>query len=132
MITTSVLPGRVRFEIPTIKGQLNSCTYLQDKLMNTQGVFHVSTNHRTGRLLIKFDEKVLSPHILKTHINAIFKSHSSHVEDEAQQINSPISHGNYGDSIVSTLLNVAVHALLPKPLDVLFPIAMRFVKSADS
>ncbi|KJR42500.1 hypothetical protein MCHI_001604 [Candidatus Magnetoovum chiemensis] len=129
MITTSILPGRVRFEIEALKGQEDSCAYIKNKLTNTNGISDVSVNPRTGRLLVIFDETVINRYILKSHIDRIIQLRLRHIEGETQKTKNTISNpSNDNDSIADSLLGLAAYLLLPKPFDKLFPIAIRFVK----
>lgn len=52
----SVVPGRIRFEDPSLLGQVQVCRHLQKRIIKMEGVIDASVNHRTGRILVKFDE----------------------------------------------------------------------------
>lgn len=56
LVLLSNVPGRVRFENSSLIGQMQLCRHLQKKIMEMGGVIDVSVNHRTGRILARFDE----------------------------------------------------------------------------
>src|SRR5574337_628466 len=126
MAPLSILPGRIRFESQYLVGKPHICNYLQERIINLKGLIEVTVNHRTGRLLVGFDEKQIDRQSLTQHINHIIKEGEEKATDgwwfSAEEKNSkpPIT-----KHVLHALTDVVAHAILPKPLNALIPIAIK-------
>lgn len=58
------LPGRVRLQIDSLKGNEDVCTYLEEKLKQVNGINDISINVLIGSVLIKYNENIIEPMIL--------------------------------------------------------------------
>ena len=129
MAPLSYLPGRVRFDCRFLVGKVFRCQLLESHLAGWPEVIQVTANHRTGRMLIHFDENVIQREELTLKLNAFLASDECRcasggiaapkVAGAQQKKNSSTSH------LVRDLL---VHAVLPAPLDMLIPAALAFAK----
>lgn len=59
-----LLPGRVRFSVPTLKEDSSRACFLQDKLVTLDGVQSVEVRPVTGSVLICFREPLVQPELL--------------------------------------------------------------------
>jgi hypothetical protein len=62
--TLHLLPGRVRFEIPKLKGNAAACEQLATAIGRLEGVEGAEVNAVTGTVLIRFDAAKLEPELL--------------------------------------------------------------------
>lgn len=129
MAPLSILPGRIRFESRYLVGKPHICWYLQERILSyLKGLTEVTVNHRTGRVLVGFDENQIDRQTLTQHINQIIKEGEERASGgwllSAEKKNSKIS---LTSAIKHTLLDVVAHVVLPKPLNVLVPIALNAV-----
>ncbi|MBF8278108.1 MAG: hypothetical protein HW390_3181 [Candidatus Brocadiaceae bacterium] len=128
MAPLSIMPGRIRYESKYLVGKLHICRYLQERIINLKGLTAVTVNHRTGRVLVEFDEKQIDRQSLTQHINHIIKEG----EDKAtggwllsvEKKNSKIF---LTSTAKHAFMDVFAHVFLPKPLNVLVPIALNAV-----
>jgi copper chaperone CopZ len=129
MAPLSILPGRIRFENTCLVGKPHTCKYLQKKIVNyTKGVTEVTINHRTGRILIKFDEKQINRQTLSKHINCIMKECDSSEDKGAKNVLSIEEKGSkitFSHIVKHPLVEAVAHAFLPKPLNILVPVAIK-------
>jgi len=66
IITKHILPGRVRFQIPLLKGQEEVLIKTQNQLKKIDGIHQVTITALTGSVLILFDENKLEAELLFT------------------------------------------------------------------
>ncbi|MCL4501255.1 MAG: hypothetical protein M1438_05290 [Deltaproteobacteria bacterium] len=133
MAPLSILPGRIRFESYLLKGQRALCRFLEQEVAAIEGVFEVEANRRTGRILVKFDEEVLNQDIL---INRLEKMLATCKECPNLQAEPPGRCGESGEKsegITSSLpcqllVDLAVNALMPRPLDLILPAALALLR----
>lgn len=118
----SVLPGRVRIEIPSLVGQVYHCQYLQKGIFKISGVDEVLINPRTGRILINFDENSINAFSLTRNIKQLLND----LEFETEYIPvMPEKHDKTG--IISgvskeMLTKMVVQAIFTKLLTLLLPV----------
>ncbi|MBM4066861.1 MAG: hypothetical protein FJ266_14710 [Planctomycetes bacterium] len=129
MAPLSILPGRIRFESKYLIGKLHICRYMQEHIVScSNGIIEVAVNHRTGRILVKFDENRIDRQALTQHINHIVKEGEEKVAGgwlvSAEKKNSKIFFTN---TTKHALMDVVAQMILPKPLNVLVPVALNAV-----
>ncbi|MGQ3685158.1 MAG: HMA2 domain-containing protein [Candidatus Loosdrechtia sp.] len=129
MSPLSVLPGRIRFECTCLVGRPGICKYLQNQIKNFSGsITEVMINYRTGRILVKFDEKRIDRQSLSGHINNMLGKYNG---SEVSEIREGLLAEGKGKK--ATFLNVVKHPLveavtrvfLPKPFNILIPVAIQ-------
>ncbi|MBT9171557.1 MAG: hypothetical protein DDT18_01940 [Actinobacteria bacterium] len=131
MAPLSVLPGRIRFESPDIIGKFKASEYLEREILEFDGVLEASVNHRTGRILVKFNENLADRITMTKGIKEIIKN----MPDEQLKIppHPPLAKGGRGDLAGAglfkhALIDAVAHALLPKPLNIILPLAISSIK----
>lgn len=134
MAPLSILPGRIRFESKYLIGKLYICRYMQEHIVScSNGILEVAVNHRTGRILVKFDENQIGRRALTQHINQIIKEGEERATGDwclsAEKKNSKIFFTN---TTKHALMGVVAQAILPKPLNVLVPIAVKMMMTGRS
>lgn len=124
MAPLSVLPGRVRFESQCLIGKKQACLLLEE-VLSVHGVQESSASHRTGRILIRFDEKLISRDEIEKLLGRALKAVALQKECECKPSapcrGSSASESNSG--VGHLVMEMALHALLPGPLDLLLPVA---------
>jgi copper chaperone CopZ len=127
MSTVSKLPGRLRLEIKELINKRCHCRVTELKILEIKGVMEAEANHRTGRLLAVFDEAVVDSHELVSKIREILdemvECHDSGYETQNVKRNNSIANG-----FVHAVIDIAGHALMPKPLGILVPIAINAMR----
>jgi len=125
--TVSKLPGRLRLEIKELINKKHFCYVLKTKIMEIDGVIETEANHRTGRLLVVFDEAVIDSCALVSKISEILdemvECHDSGYEMQNIKRNNSIANG-----FVHAVIDIACHAFMPKPLGILVPIAINAMR----
>lgn len=126
MAPLSVLPGRVRFETNSLVGCREECLLLEEYMLSKQGVVDVAASHRTGRVLVKFDEGLVTRSDIEGYLEKALKAAADDpMKKEAAPLSvtrkSPAS-GNSSHA-GHFVMEVALHALLPSPFDFLLPVA---------
>ena len=123
MAPLSVLPGRVRFEIPTLVGREDGCRVFEDRLLSEKGVKEAAANFRTGRVLVRFDEKMISRAemdiCLRKALQAAESTAENHciVSPRTAASDNPLPGGRM-------IMEMVAHAMLPAPLDMILPAAV--------
>ena len=149
MSPLSILPGRIRFELPLLIGGEELCQMVERELASVEGVIEASANRRTGRILVKFDETAVSQKMLADRIEKLpmpltppaamrdatqmpapsraraglgrnTNERSPHCPGDSRVESGGFSHQFVGQ----LLLDLLVHSFLPKPLDLLVPAAV--------
>lgn len=124
MAPLSVLPGRLRFELHTLVNNGEGCDVLEESLLALEGVSEVSASHRTGRVLIRFDENLVSQADIQERINcaidtlAILKQQGRGLPQARRGANA-----RNDASVGHFVMEMALHAFLPAPLDLILPTA---------
>ena len=64
-----ILDGRIRMQVPEMKGSPAMAEALESQLAKLNGVAHVQANPRTGYVLVLFDYQVISHYHVFAVIN---------------------------------------------------------------
>lgn len=126
MAPLSVLPGRVRFEANSLIGSKDGCLLLEDAVSSVRGVTEASASHRTGRVLVLFDEKLVSRGEIEAHLGQALQAVAERKETGdrlAHARPSASSRGASSSGVGHFVMEMALHAFLPAPLDLLLPMA---------
>lgn len=129
MTPLSILPGRIRFENPSLTGHVNYCHNLQKQIADLDGVIEASVNHRTGRILVRFDETFLNHDSLMLYFNHILNL-MEFLPMEKVIPNASVFNikGGLPIGIKYSLIDIVSHAVLPKPFNILLHIALITMK----
>lgn len=134
MAPLSILPGRLRFESPLLRGRRDICQAVSGSLRQLRGVREASASFRTGRLLVTFDEHNVSRQELTSAVQGILETPGCLAcppeaprPGEKQALQGGVS-GEFGRHI---LVDLVTHAILPKPFDLLLPPAMAALRRRD-
>jgi hypothetical protein len=65
------LPGRVRFQVPSLGADPDGCARLASNLSRLEGVDAVTANPTSGSVLIRFDEERVKSHLLLAAISRL-------------------------------------------------------------
>ena len=124
MAPLSVLPGRLRFEAKCLISNGAGCDLLEKSLLSLRGVTEISSSHRTGRILIKFDEDVVSSAAVEEQLSEALRSAGQQKQQALQNMGSRRGSAR-GDAsgVGHFVMEMALHAFLPAPLDLLLPAA---------
>lgn len=127
MAPLSILPGRIRFESRYLIGKPHICRYLKESIVNyLGGLKEVTANHKTGRILVRFDERQIDRQTLTQHINQIVKEGAEKAANSwrfsAEEKNSKPPVARHA---LHALTDVVAHAILPMPLNALIPMAIK-------
>lgn len=123
MAPVSVLPGRVRIDVPALVGQRDRARAMERWIRDGRGIFEVSANHRTGRILVRFDELTTSRMLVSRRIEEGLAGQGI----EKQGAGSGPRRGRKKLSsrfARHALFDVVAHAVLPAPLNLLLPAAL--------
>lgn len=122
MAPLSILPGRVRFEDPRLVGNETLSRHLESKITELAGVDLVSASHRTGRILVEFNEDQLVRDDLVARIGLTLAGAVTVMESGDKRIKVPAMPGKESPFLSGSFLtDIALHLLLPGPLDLLLP-----------
>lgn len=126
MAPLSALPGRVRFESSCLVGCMDDCRILEESLLAAPGVMEACASYRTGRVLVRFDETLVSRNEIEAHLEKAFQLAAAPREGKPLPLPSRRSahvSGISSSHAGSFVMEVALHALLPAPFDLLLPVA---------
>lgn len=122
MAPLSILPGRVRFEDVRLTGSKERSWHLEAAIAVIPGVRLVSASHRTGRILVEFNEVQLAHDDLVARIRETLSGDIPLTESSAKVVAAPASPEKEHPFLSRNILaDVALHLLLPAPFDLLFP-----------
>ncbi|OGT98770.1 MAG: hypothetical protein A2X80_09865 [Geobacteraceae bacterium GWB2_52_12] len=121
MAPMSILPGRVRFEDKRLFGNRQLSRHLETTIAAVPGVLLISSSHRTGRILVEFNEGQLTRDDLVARIKETLACEIPVPEKSAPLPTAPTSPKGPSFFSGSMLADVALHLLLPAPLDLLLP-----------
>ncbi len=125
MAPLSVLPGRVRFETSELIGCKEGCIFLEKNLLSVKGVVEVLTSHRTGSILVKFDESLVTRKGIDVYVGKALQVVTTKGEWQAgvqsDRRESPFRGSSFNAGHFA--MEMALHAFLPAPLDLLLPAA---------
>jgi len=126
MAPLSILPGRLRFETNSLIGSKHGCLVLEDSISSVQGVSEASASHRTGRVLVRFDESLVTRNEIEGHLGRALQAAVMQKERGADctPVRRSAAYREESSSGVGHfLMEMAIHAFLPAPLDLLLPTA---------
>lgn len=122
MAPLSILPGRVRFEDARLFGNKIRSRHLEAKIAALPGVHLVSATHRTGRILVEFNEFQLTHNDLVARLGETLSCEIPFTDAGNKGAEEPTKPGKNSSLLSSsTLADVALHLLLPAPFDLLLP-----------
>ena len=129
MAPLSVLPGRMRFEANSLIGNKEGCLLIEDSFLSVAGVSEASASHRTGRVLVRFDEQLLSRHEIEEHLDSALQTAAAAQKERGAQVplakrsTSSREASSSSSGVGHFVMEMALHAFLPAPLDLLLPMA---------
>ncbi len=130
MSTLSELPGRFRVKIPSLIGLKGPGNYIEKEIAALEGVISVTVNHRTGSVLLYFDEMKTSVSLLKAGIkDMIQRSETWEKTLPATSVKPKSSKINSG---VSDLLDSVVRLAAPNPYNVILPKVFKILKTTTA
>ena len=122
MAPLSILPGRVRFEDKRLFGNSLRSRHLETTIAAVPGVLTISSSHRTGRILVEFNEMQLSREDLVERIKGGLDGEVPVIETCDTSTMSPAIPGKTPAFFSGSMFaDMALHLLLPAPFDLLLP-----------
>lgn len=134
MAPLSILPGRTRFHAAELQGRAVACQRFEDEIARIEGITEATANHRTGRVLVRFDETVLNRNLVFGKIVEALSAAEKPVDSEkaapsSRQAPAAGGAGKGHSGIGRHVLREAVtQILLPSPLDLLLPTAAAILR----
>lgn len=126
MALLSALPGRIRFENKHLIGRLHICGYMQEHVNNyVKGISEITANYRTGRVLVKFDEKRVDRQTIIQYIHHVTKEYREKMNSDSLSLKKKNLKLPITTIINHPLMETVVRATFPKPLNVFVPMAMK-------
>ncbi len=124
MAPLSILPGRVRFADGRLIGNEALSRHLETGAC-LAGISQVSASHRTGRILVEFDEQVVDRAAIARHITVMLGNGRTIPETVGRATPGPVPDREAVFVPRRLLADVALHLLLPAPFDLLVPVFRR-------
>lgn len=124
MAPLSVLPGRIRFEASCLIANRDGCDLLERSILSLRGVSEFTSSHRTGRVLVRFDESLVSRSEIEEHLDRALQTvpaRNGGAELPYVRRSSAVRGDSHG--VGHFVMEMALHAFLPAPLDLLLPTA---------
>src|SRR5689334_54065 len=112
MAPLSVLPGRIRFESNSLIGSKEGCLLLEEAVSSVQGVTEASASHRTGRVLVVFNEKLVSHGEIEGHLGRALQAVARQKETGAElplSRPSAASRGASSSGVGHFVMEMALH-----------------------
>lgn len=120
----SVLPGRVRLQPKGLTGCREGSQFLEERIRSVNGVKEVSASHRTGTVLVRFDEVLLSRGKLESEMKMALQEMAKSERNPAgfviRNLTSRAASSYHAGHL---MIEMALHLFLPPPLDLLLPAA---------
>jgi hypothetical protein len=126
MSPLSVLPGRIRYETDRLIGCKEGSALFEESILAAKGVIEASASYRTGRVLVRFDEGLVKRSDIEGYLDRALLTALTVAENGSD---TPSPRRKVPASEVSSfstgffVKEMALHALLPSPLDLLVPAA---------
>ena len=127
MSTVSKLPGRLRLEIKELVNKRCHCRVLELKILEIKGVMEAEAKHRTGRLLAVFNEGVIDSRELVLKIREILDE-MIECDDSDYKVRNAEKNNSMVNGFVHAAIDIAGHIFMPKPLNILLPIAVNAMR----
>lgn len=127
MSTVSKLPGRLRLEVKELINKRHRCRVLELKIMEIKEVIDAEANHRTGRLLVVFDEGMIDSRALVSKIREILDE-TVECNDRGYEMQRVERNNSMVNGFVHAAIDIAGHFLMPKPLGFLVPLAVNAMR----
>jgi hypothetical protein len=127
MSTISKLPGRLRFEIKELINKRCRCRVLELKILEINGVMETEASHRTGRLLVVFDEGAIDSRALVSKIREILDE-MVECDDKEYKMQDAARNNSMVNGFVHAAIDIAGHIFMPKPLNILLPLAVNAMR----
>ncbi len=127
MAPLSILPGRIRLESQELVGKPHVCRYLQKHIMHyLHGLTEMTVNHKTGRILVRFDECQIDRQDLTQRIKQIMHEAVENASEDGQlsaveKNSTPLVTRH----ALHAITDMVAHAIFPKPLNTLIPMAIK-------
>jgi len=125
----SVLPGRVRLQPKGLAGCRDGSQFLEERIRSVNGVKEVSASHRTGTVLVRFDEVLLSRGKLESEVKMALQEMAKPDRNPAGFVignstsRAATSRAASSHHAGQLMIEMALHLFLPTPLDLLLPAA---------
>lgn len=125
MEPVSVLPGRVRLQPKGLVGCRDGSLFLEERIRSVNGVKEVSASHRTGTVLVRFDEVLLSRGKLEREVKRALLDilAQTDVKPAGFAALSSTYRAASASHAGQFLMEMALHLFVPAPLDLLLPAA---------
>lgn len=127
MAPLSIVPGRIRLDVPQLVGRAEECQRLERRLAALEGVREAGANVRTGRVLIRFDAELergepLLRQFAEVLASAQLPDTGPAAAPSGARCKAAADQGGFSSKIARHLLLDALsHMLLPGPLQMLVP-----------
>jgi len=128
MLIVSAIPGRLRLEIRDLVNKPFLCRLINNKIKETNGVIKIEVNHRTGRVLIEFDELIVSSEELLEMVRAIVEKSNGFTNLSLLPIHISPNGKGINNTLIHAFIDIAADLIMPKPLGVLLPIAINAMR----
>jgi len=126
MAPLSILPGRVRYADSRLIGNESLACHLESRICQLPGIRLVSASHRTGRVLVEFNECHVSRDDLAQRINSMLSDAPCHCRWTTGALCTPVARGKHSPFAPDRILaDMALHLILPAPFDLLLPALRR-------
>jgi copper chaperone CopZ len=130
MSIVSSVPGRIRLESRKLIGKTPLCLLIEDRLNALQGVTGADISPRTGSVLIKFDASRTSEEVIMSKVRYLLDNCDNLQEVPAKKSGKGKDTEKMNDLLIHSLIDITGHMLMPRPLGLLFPIAVHAVRKA--
>lgn len=125
MTPLTVLPGRIRFEHRPLLGNTGGCSQLEGWIAQVDGVVEAAVNPRTGRITVRFDERVTDARAVTRQVEGLLQR----VQFRATPGPETCRQGDGRKPAASALagkaaVDLLAATVLPAPLKALLPLAV--------
>jgi len=131
MAPLSILPGRIRYENESLIGDICGCRHLEARLNCAEGVVEASANHRTGRITIRFDEGRVGRKYLEEQVKEAIYCNKVHLYPVPTHLSESVGKtpkAQQSGMTGQTVIDILARAILPKPFNVLLPMALQTIR----
>jgi len=115
----------VRYADSRLIGNESLACHLESRICQLPGIRLVSASHRTGRVLVEFNECHVSRDDLAQRINSML-SDAQPLQVDTGALCTPVARGKHSPFAPDRILaDMALHLILPAPFDLLLPALRR-------